>query len=496
MSLGHILTVFSVLVAIISFAYNSNHKIIFYKFSRCDIYKGGAVLVLVSCLLMFDWMQGLELVIPCLFFESEKFPKPEQWAYIITVATLACIVYKSFYSKSIPQERQRELIVYYSELIESNISLLISYIKEYHQKDLLSYLKELDKGLKTERKSREQEEVPIFGDSQNKDEEEQPCRNLSALIFSEIILKPSFITESISHHYPSFFLEIVKDLTSPDVVGYKEAVETYYRTLLQSRDRNLTEAINGTENFLNDDSIRYRITDYRLSELIFENLDFTYNLEVCRSFGEEGMRSAKIDSIFAKTTDEWLDEEYRKTSARLCISFYDIFIREIIGREYAGTTSDNRLYIYTYYLYHICNEALENVGEGKYEGLYVEKLIEDTKSVIYNLLICIVKKGDTRFLSELLRVINSLLEISALPENEKVVLAKWYMETFMEFAHHCQNNTTTEFFFQCLKSCEGKPYKQYFIQSWNSTDYHNDGVDHAKYTSYSRYDNLKNYLQL
>jgi len=179
MSLGHILTVFSVLIAIISFAYNSNHKIIVYKFSRCDIYKGIAVLVLVSSLLMFDWMQGLGMVIPCLVFESDKFPKPEQWAYIITIATFAYIVYKSFYSKSIPQERWEGLISYYCELIETNVSLLISYIKEYHQKDLLSYLKELDK--------------------ENKGE--QTCRNLSALIFKEIILKPSSFASLLTLHF-------------------------------------------------------------------------------------------------------------------------------------------------------------------------------------------------------------------------------------------------------------------------------------------------------
>jgi len=286
-------------------------------------------------------------------------------------------------------------------------------------------------------------------------------------------------------------------LTSPDVVGYKEAVETYYRALLQRRDHYLTEAINGTNNSLDSDSIRYRITDCRLSELTFENLDFTYCLEVWRSFGEEGMRSAKMDRIFAKTTDEWLDEEYRKTPARLCLSFYNIFIRKIIDKKYVNADSKNGLFIYPYYLYLICNEALENVGEGKYEGLYVEKLIDNTKSVIYDLLICIAKREDTRFLSELLRVINSLLEISALPESKKVVLAKWYMETFMDFAIHCsQDNTAVDMFLKSIKQCEGKTYKQYFEQSWNSVDRHNGGVDHVKYAPYSKYNNLKSFLKI
>lgn len=496
MSLGNILTVFSVLVAIISFAYNSNHKIIFYKFSQWSINIGIALLVLVSGLLMFDWMQGLGLVIPCLAFKCDKLPTPEQWAYIITVVALAYIVYKSFYSKYIPSKRWDALIAYYGELIESNVSLLIAYIKEYHQKDLVSYLRNLDENLKAEKELQEQEEYPSFADSQNQDMVEPPCQNLSASIFREMVLKPSFIAESISHHYPSFFLEIVKDLTFPSIVGYKKAVEIYYRTLLRSHDYNLAEAINGTDNFLDNDSVRYRITDYRLSELTFGNLDFTCNLEVWKAFGEEGMRSAKMDSIFTKPTDEWLDEEYRKTPAWLCLSFYDIFIREIIGCGYTGTEPDKGLFIYPYYLYLICHETLENVGEGKYEGLYAEKLIEDTKSVIYDLLMCIAKRVDTRFLSELLRVINSLLEISTLPESEKVVLAKWYMETYMDFACCCQNSAATNSFFQCLKSCDSKPYKQYFVQSWNSTDRYNGGIDHTKYTSYSEYNDLKNCLKL
>lgn len=496
MSLGHILTVFSVLIAIISFAYNSNHKIIVYKFSRCDIYKGIAVLVLVSCLLMFDWMQGLGLVIPYFVTESDKFPIPEQWAYIITVAILACIVYKSFISKSIPQERWEELITYYSELIESNVPLLISYIKEYHQKDLLSYLKELDKDLKAEKESEEQKEYPFFEDSQNQEEEEQPCRNLSALIFSEIILKPSFITESISHHYSSFFLEIVKYLTSPNIVGYKEAVDTYYRTLLQSRDRNLTEAINVTDNFLDSDSIRYRITDYRLSELTFENLDFTCSLEVWRSFGEEGMRSAKMDSIFAKTTDDWLDEEYRRTPARLCLSFYDIFIREIIGKKYVNSDSKNGLFIYPYYLYLICNEALENVGEGKYEGLYVEKLIEDTTSVIYVLLMCNAKAKTSCFVSEMLNVYKSLMVISKLSEDNKVVVAKKYMETYMRIAteYSGSKEIITEYWrhIQTNVSLLG----EYMKKCLASSNHRKDGVDHTIYSSYCGYDELKHILSI
>lgn len=149
-----------------------------------------------------------------------------------------------------------------------------------------------------------------------------------------------------------------------------------------------------------------------------------------------------------------------------------------------------------YYLYLICNETLENVGKGKYEGLYAEKLIEDTKSVIYDLLMCIAKKEDTRFLSELLRVINSLLEIPTLPENEKVILAKWYMETFMEFAYRCQNSAVTDLFFQYLKECEGKDNKQYFVQSWRSNDRHNGGVDHVKYAPYNKYSDLESFIKI
>ena len=439
MTLESIISVVSILLAVMGIAYSSKERILLYKFSIVDMWICILYILTVSYLLMFDIVQSHGLCIEGFIHEGNSFPLPSEWAYIVTIFFVGHIIIKSFVYKSVPKSRVKGLISYYEELIYSDTPLLITYMRRYHQKSLKKYLEKQEASFVKLHNKESETTSPWEHDNIDKYFSYGNKKNIESLLFSNIILSPSFITETISHHNPSFFLEIVSEFPKgKDIYGFKNGVDLYIRTLLRARNTFITDAINGTNNILFEDkrNVAYRITDYPFSKLIFGHLDFTCELGVWKSFGEEGMRIAQMDSIFQKNRMEWLDDDYNKTPARMCLSFYDILIRQILYMEYNHQVKEG-LYIYPYYLYLICESALENTHQIGYEGLYVQKLIDDTKCVIFNLIKCLAQMNIKTFLEDLLKIINSLLKMPSLPMQEKVSIAKWYIEMFLDLG--CEN---------------------------------------------------------
>lgn len=70
----------------------------------------------------------------------------------------------------------------------------------------------------------------------------------------------------------------------------------------------------------------YKLDEYPFSRLSFSNVDFVCNLEIWRSFGEEGLKDASINLFYSAQTDEWTNEKYENLPAKICLDFYDILI--------------------------------------------------------------------------------------------------------------------------------------------------------------------------
>lgn len=480
MNIGNFLTVFSVLIALVSFAYNSNRKIILYKFSRLDFIIAIVFLLLANYLLLFDWVEANGLYLDSFMHKSNSYLLPNQWAYVVTLIFLFYELCRIFACNVIPKQNRKRILAYYEELILSDIPLLVNCIRKYHRK-------EINKDI-----------IRLNSDSFNDDNKDfyawgEPKREYlateSTTILQRIVLNHSFIQESIRHSYPLFFLEQVYVLKTDKLVGIKEAVECYYRTLLHEQNNVLVDAISHTNNFLQDNecnNVAYRLYEYKFSLLTFGNIDFVCKLEVWRAFGEEGFHDASSSNFFYQKVSEWQNAEYNKHPAKLCLNFYDILIRQVIY-EYVRKENVNGEppFVYPYYLYLICNAMA--VDEEHFEDTYVESFWNDLRLTLSSLLKVHEDHNVHFYYAELLFVIESLVMISNYSEIRKTKLLTWLIEFYIE--KDCVE-AIDDYFKDQLKDVlvkiKGQMPRQ-ISEAWRQ-------VDIAKYSNYPNYQTVAEFL--
>lgn len=425
MNIGNFLTVFSVLIALVGFAYNSNRKIIIYKLSKSDYIIAIVLVLLANYLLLFDWVEANGWYFDCFMHEGNSYLLPSQWAYIVTSLLLFYVMYKFWGCNRIPKRNRTKLLRYYEELVLSDIPFLINCICKYHQEEIQNDIAKVNKNTQNENNG-----DLLAWDEPKADE----VKTKPETVLQRIVLNHSFIQESIRHSYPLFFLEQVCELKTDRLVGTKEAVECYYRTLLREQNSMLVDAINHTNNVLQDDkcnNVAYRLHEYKFSSLTFSNIDFVVNLEVWKSFGEEGLRDAETSEFFSKQASEWNNDEYNKHPAKLCLNFYDIFIRQIIYDHVKNKKgNDSPRYINPYCLYLICNALA--VDEEHYEGTYVESFLNDLMFTLLDLLKVHEEHNIHLYYVSLLDILKSLITISNYSEERKTKLLTWLMEYYIE----------------------------------------------------------------
>lgn len=425
MNIGNLLTVFSILIAITSFAYNSNRKIILYKFTWRDLITAVIFLLLTNYLLLFDWIETNGWYFECFMHNSDSYLLPNQWAYVVTLIFLLYVLFRIFFCKVIPNRNKKGLLEYYEELIFNDISFLINCICRYHQKEIKKEIARLN----------HDDSNCNNHDYWAWDEPEKECAIAEpTTILQRIVLNRSFIQESIRHCYPLFFLEQVCELQTDRLAGIRDAVGCYYRTLIQEGNYALVDAINHTNNYLQDDecdNVAYRLYEYKFSSLTFDNIDFVCKLEVWRAFGEEGLLDSESSNFFHQKVSERNNDEYRKHPAKLCLNFYDILIRQIVYKHVKKKcNTEETPFIYPYYLYLICNAMA--VDEEHYKGTYVEVFWDDLRLTLSSLLDVLANKNVSLFYVDLLRIIESLITISDYSEIRKRELLVWLLEFYIE----------------------------------------------------------------
>lgn len=482
MTLGNVLTFISIIVAMFSFAFSSNRKVIFYKFTKVDISIGILSIISISYLLMFDFIEANGLYIHALFIDNNKFPSPSEWAYIISIVSLLWLGFKSFLSRRIPLSNRRILFDYYEDLIHENIPLLVDYLRTYHSKEIKKKIERLNEYNKEN--ENERDDLSEFHLSDKREEILLPST-------FEILFNSEFIQGIVSKKYEIYYLSIISKLRNEKVGGFKDAVEFFYRTMLRESDNVLTDAIENTNNELDDDDyphIAYRLYEYKFSELTFSDLNFTINLEVWRSFGEEGIRSAETDDLFQKQNNEWLSERFLSSPAYLCLRFYDILIRQIIYDSLKYTDKyKSSSYIYDYYLFLVCEGTLKNTYKTGYTGSFAERLVGDTINVIYLLLEIQVRNSVELYITSLTRILTSLIETKYLPEEKRISLAKWFLEKYLDLTIQ----TGDKDIFDCID----KPFKEIIIRCKSTMEKGYSIIDKSKYTNYNNYDYIKSIFE-
>lgn len=152
-------------------------------------------------LILFDSFYESDLFLPCLMKVEGFSLKPETWSYIITILYLVYLAYKVF-RKAFPKSQYEKLTNYYKTLVDTNFSLLASYLYEFHSKALMNDIEEFNKSMEAHNDSEADEFLP---ESHEESKEVNSTLSLPSLIFSKIIFTRAFIKSSISYQ-PLYFL--------------------------------------------------------------------------------------------------------------------------------------------------------------------------------------------------------------------------------------------------------------------------------------------------
>lgn len=482
MNVSDILTILSIAIAILSISYASDRKIWLYKFSKWDSYICVLWFLIANYFIFFDFFHAHGWYFPELMRTDGIYFRPQTWAYLTTVASVAYFVCK-IYANRFPRSRYKALTDYYLTLINTNFFLLMNYLHEFHEKKLEKHIHAFNQAV--EKRIKAQKDEPEFDDlfaDTEKSEDNAP--SLSGLILSKIIFNPIFITESVRLQ-PIAFLEFVHDLKYADIEESQELIESYYRQLISGRNVCLTEGLNRTENFVSVGKLgntAYRLTDSRFAQLTFENLAFICRMKIWRAFGEEGLKDAYANNFFSQEVNEWRDAQYYVTPARICLKFYDIFIRELISHWYKNP-EDRAEFIYLHYLYMIGGNVWTNF-HGNQTKSYAKKLFDDMLSNMRDWLFCMERHNRIQHQREILHIINLIIMHDSYPETLRVKAATWLLETLLDLSS--ERNIAEPFVntylheIEEVKNGEGNGY---LVTGWN-------GIDHIKYQRVPLYHQL------
>lgn len=468
MSINDVLVILSIVSAIISIAYASDRRIWFYKFSKQDLWISIGIFLTVNYFIFFDLFKAWGIYFPSLTEENEKYPTPQAWAYLISIVFIVYIIYK-IVKAPFPESRKEALLDYYQTLISSHISLLISYINEYHYQALKEHILQCN-----------QRHTQTYSPQNKYKRDEFPAQLLQQIIFS----KP-FISASLKQH-PLFFLQIAHNLYNPNLVGYKDSVGYYYREMIKLGNPFLTEGLNQTNNFAGTkppQKYTYRLSDSIFSLLTFGNILFTYHAKVWEAFGEEGYYDVYTNSIFDQPVNEFRDERYRNTPARLCIIFYDIFIRQLFHAKFQSIELPTPIFIYPHYICLICEAKTQNREE---DNIYAFKLSGEILHYLHSWLSFLSECKSTFFEIDILNIPKQLITWSQLTPSYKAQIARWYIETLLDTTINLDETEafTQQYLLNFNQLINEINHKNILSHAWTN-------IDHVKYQTYPLYTTIK-----
>ena len=377
MTSSDFLVLITILLAIVSTAIANNKMIWIYKFSRFSIITYILIMIAINYFIFFPWYEQRGIYIERLMIKGS--PMAATWGYILSLVFIFLLIWKIAIYRHFPSSNKAKLISYYKSLINSNINVLTEYLQTYHLEEIEKLITKINKSY-NEQNNALQEESPWNDEQPTKNKLQKKNTPIETAIFNEVILNKTFVIKSVEHD-STFFLKCVHRCINANIVGFKNVVEVYFRTMIRQKNSHLLEGLKGPLNYKGNQDIEYRLDDSPFLTLLFTKTEFVYNLEVFRAFGEEAFRESSLgNSIFSEQTNEWRDNKYQSTAVFQFLRFTDIFIRRLL----LSIKKDNKPqdpYLNLYYFKMICSNLIEN-HTIHYANSYAEKYVND---VVHNI---------------------------------------------------------------------------------------------------------------
>ncbi len=144
MTTSDIITLVSLIIAIIAILSEKNRKHQLLKFNIVDYALFSVAFVFINYFVFYDIFYYQKIRIHFLYFNDFGSQNPGNYAYLITIISLLYLFYKILFS-FYPYSKLQLVIKFYKQLIESNeTTFLLDLIDRYHKVDIINVIKRTD----------------------------------------------------------------------------------------------------------------------------------------------------------------------------------------------------------------------------------------------------------------------------------------------------------------------------------------------------------------
>jgi hypothetical protein len=142
MNVSDIIVLLTLVIAIVAILNEKNREQVRLKFSRFDTVLLAVAFLLINYFVFYKSFYIRHLYIAAFYFRHYGFHHPGNWAYVITLAAIAYVLHKIYYS-FYPNNRAPLVVAYYNQEIEnSEISFVFNPLSRYHHADIIRYIQD------------------------------------------------------------------------------------------------------------------------------------------------------------------------------------------------------------------------------------------------------------------------------------------------------------------------------------------------------------------
>lgn len=368
MTISDIITIISLVIAIVAIISEKNRKHLLLKFNYFDFGMYILAFILINYFVFYNQFYTKGIFLDSLYFENFGLHNPSNYSYIISIFVLVTILFKVLFS-FFPNRKINQVIKYYRVLIEnSEIPLLLDLIERYHLKDIGKYI---ESSKKYDPDSRDF----MFERFHKLSFKERAINNIRSIwknvykysrlnknsyasyVLHNILNDPAFISLS-SNIRPYLFSNIFskfkkdkRDLFPTDLVNQ------FLTELIKEKNFWLIKELKQSDNS-DSGQPEWFFNENKIIASLIQDVSVADVNEIWQPFGEEAIKEIENEKNFG--IESRLFQQYRNDDLLweykvfISIKFFNILVTESIVQNYSGT------HFFLSYYWHITEKILEN----------------------------------------------------------------------------------------------------------------------------------------
>jgi hypothetical protein len=369
MTISDIITIISLVIAIVAIISEKNRKHLLLKFSYFAFGQYVLAFLLINYFVFYNQFYSKGYILNFLYFENFGLNNPSNYSYLISIFVLITILFKILFS-FYPNRKKNQVLKYYKSLIENNeIPMLLDLIEKYHLKDIgkeielsKNYDPEsnewlFDRFRKTPLKDKVLFKLKIIWQNLNKYSRLNKYSYANNVLHN-IINDPAFIVLA-SNVRPYLFANIFPTFKKEKRNYFPDDLVNHYLTeLIKAKNFWLVKELKQSNNAVGGQPEWFFEENKIVASLIQDVSVADVNM-IWQPFGEEAMQEIDIEKNNGENSR--LYQQYRNDDflwefeVFISINFFNILIIESIVQKYSGT------HFHLHYYWIITEKILKNL---------------------------------------------------------------------------------------------------------------------------------------